>query len=363
METVTVQTGTGSYPVFVGREALAQMKEVLSAESAVSRKILLISDKTVFRLYGERVTEQLQELGEVVVFTVDSGEQAKSFEQYHSIITFALEKGLNRKSMIAALGGGVIGDLAGFAAATYMRGIPFIQIPTTLLAHDSAVGGKTGINHPEGKNMIGAFHQPAAVFFNPQFLATLPKSELRSGMAEVIKHALIADASFLSWLEENPSAIESPTEDQLVKIITAGIRIKASVVADDEKETGIRAYLNFGHTLGHAIEAALGYGKMTHGDAVAAGMLFALWLSKKELGLGINYAKYTSWFQAIGFPSNIPGGLSSEQLLTLMAADKKADSGAIRMVLLNEIGSPVIKSFLPEKLKSLLEAFRKGEAA
>ncbi|KZZ86414.1 MULTISPECIES: 3-dehydroquinate synthase [Bacillaceae] len=361
MESVMVAAGELSYPVLIGNQALELLDKVLADGGTVPEKILLITDDTVHRLYGKQVKERLEKISPVAMFAVQSGEEAKSFEQYYAILTYALEKGLDRKSMIAALGGGVVGDLAGFAAATFMRGIPFIQIPTTLLAHDSAVGGKTAINHPKGKNMIGAFYQPKAVFFDPQFLESLPAEEMRSGMAEVIKHAMIADASFLSWLQKDLSAVVNPNADQLATMIKEGIKIKAGIVSQDEKETGVRAYLNFGHTLGHAIEAALGYGRITHGDAVAAGMLFASWLSEKELNADLSAGELKDWFKEIGFPVAVPEELSSEELMNFMLSDKKTASGKVNMVLLKEIGTPVIHSYLPERLQDLLEEFRKEE--
>ncbi|AZB43335.1 3-dehydroquinate synthase [Bacillus sp. FJAT-42376] len=361
MEAVTVASADHSYQVIIGNGALSSFKHVLTDSGIKPEKILLITDDEVYRLYGEKVKASLCEYAPVEVMAVPNGEEAKSFEQYYAILSYALEIGLDRKSMIAALGGGVVGDLAGFAAATFMRGIPFIQIPTTLLAHDSAVGGKTGINHPKGKNMIGAFHQPKAVFYHPEFLASLPDREMRSGMAEVIKHALIANPSFLSWLQKDLTAVRSPNEEQLIKMITEGIRVKAAIVSEDEKETGVRAFLNFGHTLGHAIEAALGYGKITHGDAVAQGMLFASWLSEKELGSSIYYTEHKMWFKEIGFPVAIPEKVRTEELVSYMLKDKKSASGNVNMVLLEEIGSPVIHSFLPVRLQELLEQYRKEE--
>ena len=196
----------------------------------------------------------------------------------------ALDFKLDRHSLILALGGGAVGDLSGFVAATFMRGIPFIQIPTTILAHDSAVGGKVAINHPAGKNMIGAFYQPEAVVYDIDFLKSLPEHEIRSGFAEVIKHGLIQDPSFYHWLKENILSIDMMISDEnLIHFLSRGVEIKSAIVEEDEKETGIRAYLNFGHTLGHAIEAELGYGKLTHGEAVVIGMLYALQLSEKYL--------------------------------------------------------------------------------
>ncbi|MTH52174.1 3-dehydroquinate synthase [Bacillus mangrovi] len=357
MEQVAVKTTSSSYNVYIGPVSLGAVKEC--AENP--KKILLISDKTVYSLYGEQVKTLLGEIAPVECLVVESGEEAKSFEEYYRILTFALEKELDRSSMIAALGGGVVGDLAGFAAATFMRGIPFIQIPTTLLAHDSAVGGKTGINHPLGKNMIGAFHQPAGVFYDPQYLQTLSGGEIRSGMAEVIKHAMIADPLFLEWLQSDSKAVMAPDGQQLAYMIKKGIEIKAQIVSQDEKEKGIRAYLNFGHTLGHAIEAYMGYGRITHGDAVASGMLFAAWLSEKVLGADLNYTRLKEWFHSCSFPQPLVPEMKTEEFLPFMLKDKKAGAGKIIMVLLERIGAPVLYSFSREELQALLDRYRKEE--
>src|SRR5690606_22285980 len=212
-------------------------------------------------------------------------------------LTFALEQKLDRKSVILAFGGGAVGDLSGFVAASFMRGIPFIQIPTTILAHDSAVGGKVAINHPLGKNMIGAFYQPEAVFYDLDFLHSLPLHERRSGFAEVIKHSLISDEDFYVWLRENVHDLDQLRNEEMLYFLKKGIRIKEQIVSQDEKESGIRAFLNFGHTLGHAIEGEAGYGNITHGEGVVIGMMFALGLSKKKLGLSFHLDEFESWLK------------------------------------------------------------------
>jgi 3-dehydroquinate synthase len=237
-----------------------------------------------------------------------------------------------------------------------MRGIPFIQVPTTILAHDSAVGGKVAINHPLGKNMIGAFHQPEAVFYDLELLQTLPEQEIRSGFAEVIKHALIYDASFYNWLKSDINNLNSLTSEQLFESLKKGIQIKNEFVSKDEKETGIRAYLNFGHTLGHAIESEMGYGNFTHGEAVMIGMIFALKISKEVSGLSFNTEEFITWVKGLGYQTEIPAHLTVERLLSKMKQDKKSAGGSVRFVLLNQIGKPNLQElsddFLLDQLKN-----------
>lgn len=290
---------------------------------------------------------------------VPSGEKAKTFDVYQDCLTSALENKLDRKSLVISFGGGAVGDLAGFVAATYMRGIRFIQVPTTILAHDSAVGGKVAVNHPLGKNMIGAFHQPEAVVYDLDFLQTLPEHEVRSGFAEVIKHSLISDENFYNWLREEIQSLDNMNDSQLLEFLTKGIQVKGSVIAEDERETGIRAFLNFGHTLGHAIEAEAGYGKVTHGEAVAIGMLFALQLSTQLLGLDFNIEEFKTWLKNLGYATSIPAGLSNEQLIERMKQDKKTVNNTIRFVLLEKVGVPALieveEGILMMNLKKFVE--------
>ena len=281
----------------------------------------------------------------------------KQFSVYEACLTFALEQGMDRKSSIIALGGGAVGDLAGFVAATYMRGIPFLQVPTTILAHDSAVGGKTGINHPLGKNMVGAFHQPEAVIYHTDFLKTLPEKEIRSGFAEAVKHAFIADPEFLEFLMKNIIDLNSINHEHLTYILKRGIEIKASVVSIDERKSGVRAFLNFGHTLAHVIEASAGYGNITHGEAVMTGMIYALNLSKEILGLPYSISSFEAWIASLGYSLEIPFGLDFDKVIDGMKRDKKSISNKPRFVLLEAIGKPVLLEVDEEILRKTFLTF------
>lgn len=357
MKDLLIETASGIYTVSVGKNII-DTKLLDRIEEIKPSSILIVADAAVQNLYGEQLLETLRNAYKTEVYIVPSGEEHKSFENFYDIITFALKLGLDRKSLILAFGGGVIGDLAGFVAATYMRGIPFIQLPTTLLAHDSAVGGKVAINHPEGKNMIGAFYQPEAVIYDLAFLSTLPKNEMRSGFAEVIKHGLIGNIDLFHQLAAEISDLDDLNDEKLQHMIIEGIRVKAAVVKEDEKETGVRAHLNFGHTLGHAIEAEEGYGEISHGDAISIGMLFAIWLSEKVNKKDLHYEKTKKWFKGLGFPFEVSHSLSTESLINRMLKDKKSHSGTITMVLLNAIGEAETSSFESDHLRSLLEKWR-----
>lgn len=356
METIHIQTSSKSYDVIVGKGVRREIISFLTAHFSDLTRILIITDETVSKLHLEKLLPILESWNPVV-FTTPSGEKAKTFEVYYDALSIALENRLDRKSVIIAFGGGAIGDLSGFVAASFMRGIPFIQVPTTILAHDSAVGGKVAINHPLGKNMIGAFHQPAAVFYDLELLRTLSKQEIRSGFAEVIKHALIYDQTFFNWLKTNIDDFKSLTSEQLYESLTKGIKIKNEFVSKDERETGIRAYLNFGHTLGHAIESEMGYGNFTHGEAVMIGMIFALKLSNDICGLSFNTSEFTHWVQSLGYKTTIPAHLSAERLVKKMKQDKKSVGEAINFVLLEQLGKPKLvelsDDLLLEKLKSI----------
>lgn len=358
MINLTVKTTLKTYPVYIGVGAIQQLSTLLKDNSFNFTKIFIITDETVGELYLPTVLKSLSDFS-VETIKVPSGEKAKSFDVYYECQTAALKYKLDRHSLILALGGGAVGDLAGFVAATFMRGIPFIQIPTTILAHDSAVGGKVAINHPAGKNMIGSFYQPEAVIYDTKFLESLPIHEKRSGFAEVIKHGLIQDNSFYEWLKGNISSLNHFSEEELVRFLARGIEIKSAIVAEDEKETGVRAYLNFGHTLGHAIEAELGYGKITHGEAVLIGMLFALQLSKKYAGLQFETEPFYEWIHKLGYQVVLPKGLVFDQLIDRMKSDKKSIGQQIRMVLLKEIGKPLLFEFTEEEMQLELEIFTK----
>ena len=345
MEQIVIETASKRYPLFLGEEILSSLPKILASLSIPISKILVITDDTVARLYLSKLEAILQANYETYTHRVPSGEKAKSFEHFYECHTAALTYGLDRKSVVIAFGGGVIGDLAGFVAATFMRGIPFIQIPTTLLAHDSAVGGKVAINHPLGKNMVGAFHQPEAIIYDTALLKSLNEEELRSGFAEVIKHALIGDREFYQWLVAEVTSLRELHGSKLQHCIKKGIEIKSKIVKEDETEKGVRAYLNFGHTLGHALESSLGYGTVSHGDAVAAGMLFAIWISEKICNAPLNFEYFRSWFGRFDFPISIVKQLDPDVIVNRMKGDKKAAYGQIRMVLLNDIGKVQMKSF------------------
>jgi 3-dehydroquinate synthase len=355
METIQIHTESKNYNVFVGEGVRKELSSFLTNHFEGLTRILIITDETVAKLHLEKLLVELKSW-EPVIFTAPSGEKAKTFDVYYAALSAALENRLDRRSVILSFGGGAVGDLSGFVAASFMRGIPFIQIPTTILAHDSAVGGKVAINHPLGKNMIGAFHQPEAVFYDLYFLKTLPAHEIRSGFAEVIKHALIDDSNFFDWLKENVENLEALPMELLSESLIKGIKIKGKIVGQDERETGIRAYLNLGHTLGHAIESEMGYGNFTHGEAVMVGMVFSIKLSKELLGLSFNLEVFIKWIEGLGYQSKLPGELSNENLINKMKQDKKSVRDSIRFVLLEQLGQPILKevseAILFEQLKS-----------
>ncbi|MGE7764755.1 3-dehydroquinate synthase [Peribacillus sp. NPDC096540] len=343
MESMQIKTASKQYPVLIGKQAINELPDFITHELNQLNKILIITDEKVAELHLQTVKKALIKTGKQVLhYVVPEGEHAKTFEVFYECQSYCLSQQLNRKSLIIALGGGAVGDLAGFVAATFMRGIPFIQVPTTLLAHDSAVGGKVAINHPLGKNMIGAFHQPEAVIYDLEFLQTLPLQELRSGFAEVIKHSLIADKEFYRWLKSNIVDLNNITDEQFLTMITKGIGIKASIVEEDEKEMGIRAFLNFGHTLGHAVEGSMGYGNFTHGESILIGMVYALKLSSKEQGLDFKLDEFINWVSSLGYQTTIPLQLEKETLLNLMKTDKKSINEGATFVLLKQLGSPIL---------------------
>jgi 3-dehydroquinate synthase len=356
VQKVEVKTKSKQYPVYIGSGVTENLQDFIKKSFPDVSSTLIITDQTVGHLYLAQLESTLSDV-KTSHFLVPSGESAKTFDVYYDCLTFALEQKLDRKSLIISFGGGVVGDLSGFVAASFMRGIPFIQVPTTILAHDSAVGGKVAINHPLGKNMIGAFHQPEAVFYDLRFLSSLPEREIRSGFAEIVKHALIQDLSFYKWIRANVEDLSELNGEKLQHALVRGIGIKAVIVTEDEKETGVRAFLNFGHTLGHAIEAECGYGEISHGEAVIIGMLFALKLSKQITGLDFNEAEFASWLKTLGYQVSLPEGLSPNHLLERMKQDKKSIGQKVRFVLLNQIGTPVINEVTDDMLLKSLSEF------
>jgi 3-dehydroquinate synthase len=362
METIQIKTDSKSYEVMIGEGVLSKIKPFLSSHFNQLTKIMIITDEIVADLHLPKLLKELNEF-QPVIFTAPGGERAKTFEVFYNALSAALENRLDRKSVIVALGGGAVGDLGGFVAASFMRGIPFIQVPTTILAHDSAVGGKVAINHPLGKNMIGAFYQPEAVFYDINLLSTLPPAELRSGFAEVVKHALIKDPEFYAWLLNNVRDLRSFTNEQLLFILSKGIKVKRDFVSQDEKETGIRAYLNFGHTLGHAIESEMGYGNFTHGEAVMIGMVFALELSEKLLGLTFNLDEFVHWVRGLGYQVDLPEQVTQSNLIDKMKQDKKSVGESVQFVLLEAIGEPLLRKVADDQLGDSLNHFiqQRGE--
>jgi 3-dehydroquinate synthase len=356
METIQIHTESKNYNVYVGEGVSKDLGTFLVNHFSGLTRILIITDETVAKLHLEKLLSELNSF-DPVIFTAPSGEKAKTFEVYYSALSTALENRLDRKSVILSFGGGAVGDLSGFVAGSFMRGIPFIQVPTTILAHDSAVGGKVAINHPLGKNMIGAFHQPEAVFYDLEFLKTLPAHEIRSGFAEVIKHALIDDSDFFDWVKVNVQDLQTLPLEILSQSLIRGIKIKGKIVAQDERETGIRAYLNLGHTLGHAIESEMGYGNFTHGEAVMVGMIFAIKVSKQLLDLSFNLEEFTEWIEGLGYESRIPDNLSYENLINKMKQDKKSVKNSIRFILLEQLGQPILKEVSETVLLKQLTSF------
>lgn len=338
MEEMTITTPSKTYPLRIGPGLRHRLPELLAELPSSYSSFLIITDECVANLYLDDVLNALRHDFRVYHYIVKQGEEAKSFDVFYDCQTFALKKGLDRKSAVLAMGGGVVGDLAGFVAATFMRGIGFIQLPTTLLAHDSSVGGKTAINHPLGKNMIGAFYQPDAVLYDTDTLATLPLRELRSGFAEIVKHGLIYDAGLYDMLKQNVTSPDDLKTFPFANILKRAIAVKAAIVRQDEKESGIRSHLNFGHTLGHAIEAELGYGQITHGEAVAIGMVFAMKLSEAYFGVGLPVAECEQWLARLGFPVSIPRGLSPQNLIARMKRDKKAERDGMRFIVMKRVG-------------------------
>jgi len=355
MRTITVGLGERSYPIYIDRGLLARTELLLPHLG--QHKVAIVTNSTIAPLYVEPLTSALGNAAvEVVPIVVPDGEDHKNWQTLNTIFDLLLTHRCERRTTIIALGGGVVGDLAGFAAATYQRGLPFIQMPTTLLAQvDSSVGGKTAINHPRGKNMIGAFHQPRLVVADIATLDTLPARELSAGLAEVIKYGLIMDAPFLSWLEVNMEKLRGRDVDALAYAVARSCENKARVVAADEREAGARALLNLGHTFGHAIEAGLGFGTWLHGEAVAAGIILAARLSER-MGL-LNSAeveRVARLMSRAGLPTEAPD-LGVARYLELMGHDKKVQDGKLRLVLLRALGEAFVTSdFHPEDLRQVL---------
>ncbi|QIT53917.1 3-dehydroquinate synthase [Aquisalimonas sp. 2447] len=357
---LTVALGDRSYPIVIGPGQLGNGDELTSW--LPGRQALVVSNETVAPLYLDTLLRSLDGK-HTQTLTLPDGEAHKTVASCEKVWDSLLEHRFERSCTVIALGGGVIGDLAGFAAAAYQRGVAFVQIPTTLLAQvDSSVGGKTGVNHPLGKNMIGAFHQPLGVIADTGVLATLPEREISAGLAEVIKYGLIRDAEFFAWLEANIGALLARDEQALAYAIERSCANKAAVVAADEREQGVRATLNLGHTFGHAIETATGYSSWLHGEAVGAGIAMAAhlaramdWLSAEE------QMRILDLLRRAKLPVAPPSGIPSQRFLELMAVDKKAQGGRIRLVLQRRIGHATVTDEVPDAtLRATLDHFTGG---
>jgi 3-dehydroquinate synthase len=361
MHTLHVDLGERSYPVYIGRNLLRD-PNLLSRHIAGSQ-VVIISNETVAPLYVERVRAAVGSRQLITEVVLPDGEEYKTLDTLSGIFDRVMAQRHDRTTTFIAVGGGVVGDITGFAAACYQRGVNFIQVPTTLLAQvDSSVGGKTAVNHPQGKNMIGAFYQPQAVLIDIDTLQTLPARELAAGLAEVIKYGLISDEPFYRWLHEQMPRLLAKEEAALAEAIERSCSIKAQVVAADEREGGIRAILNLGHTFGHAIETGVGYGQWLHGEAVAMGMLLALelsarrgWVPESEVG------DLRKLLLAVQLPVDLPPSMTIDDFLTLMARDKKVVDGRLRLVLLSALGDAgVVDDVSEQELRDLLRDAGKG---
>jgi len=349
MQTLTVDLGERSYPIYIGPGLLANAE--LFRRHLAGQQVAIVTNETVAPLYLSSLQQALGGL-QVATVILPDGESFKTWETLQLIFDGLLQARHDRKTTIIALGGGVVGDMAGFAAACYQRGVDFIQVPTTLLSQvDSSVGGKTGINHPLGKNMVGAFYQPNAVVIDTSVLASLPARELSAGLAEVIKYGLICDPDFLAWLEEHIEELRALRSAVVIEAIERSCAAKARVVGADERESGLRAILNLGHTFGHAIETHMGYGVWLHGEAVAAGTVMALemstrlgWISAAERDRGIRL------LQRAGLPVVPPLEMTPQDFLEHMAVDKKVLAGRLRLVLLRGLGEAVITDDFPREV-------------
>jgi len=358
MKTLQVSLGDRSYPIYIGEGLLFQSE--LLTQHIKGSEVLVVSNTTIAPLYLQQVLDCLTDYRCESVVLPD-GEEFKTLEVMNQIFDRLLQSRFTRRVTLIALGGGVIGDMTGFAASCYQRGVPFIQIPTTLLSQvDSSVGGKTAVNHPLGKNMIGAFYQPQCVIADTTTLNTLEDNQLSSGIAEVIKYGLINDPDFFDWLEDNMSGLRSRDPAILAEAIERSCQDKADVVAQDELEQGVRALLNLGHTFGHAIETGMGYGNFLHGEGVAVGMLMAADLSQRMGWISLeDVERIKQLLLAAGLPIAVPEGMTAEQFMSLMSVDKKVQDGHVRLVLLRGIGQAIISDdYSADKLTHTLAAFQ-----
>ncbi|AIQ59544.1 3-dehydroquinate synthase [Paenibacillus borealis] len=365
MRSITVALGERSYPIYIGSGLLQNTGErCIEAGFPQRSPLLLVSDSEVAPLYLDKVAASLRGSGYTVVsHIIQAGEASKSLAVYEEVITTAIQGGLDRSSAVLALGGGVVGDLAGFVAASYMRGIGFMQIPTTILAHDSSVGGKVAVNHPLAKNMLGAFYQPSMVLYDLDTLATLPPRQVASGLAEVVKHGLILDKEFAYWCREHAGELLALDPEALGYALERGCAIKADVVCNDETEQGQRAILNLGHTIGHAIEAVGGYGVFLHGEAIAIGMAGAALLAAK---LGRDRAIYedtVSMLTALSLPVRLPAQYDEDELMEAMMHDKKFKEGRMTFIVPDSIGAvSIVGDVQASDVRGVIAQLKKEES-
>jgi 3-dehydroquinate synthase len=354
MRRIQVELGQ-SYEILIGAGLMARLPALLAPLRPT--RVLVVTNTTVDALYGEAVRASLAAVAATATCVLPDGESHKDMAQVQRVLDALLDLGADRKSVIVALGGGVVGDMAGFAAAIFMRGIRFVQVPTTLLAQvDSSVGGKTGVNHVRGKNLIGAFHQPVLVVSDTDTLRTLPPRELSAGLAEILKHGLLADAGYFDATLAQLSRLRACDPEALAAAIARSCEIKAGVVARDERESGERALLNLGHTFGHAIESLTGYGTWLHGEAVGCGLCLAADLSQRCGLIGATEVeRVAAAVAAAGLPRRIPG-LSMRAALAAMAGDKKAEAGEVRFILLERIGRAIQRTVAPHLVEDTLRA-------
>jgi len=342
-ECVHIDLGDRSYPIVIGSGLLGEGANY--ADLPAAALALIVTNTTVAPLYAQALRDALApRFRSVQVLELPDGEAHKNWETLNTVFDALLGHGADRKTVLFALGGGVVGDMTGFAAACYMRGVPFVQVPTTLLAQvDSSVGGKTAINHPLGKNMVGAFYQPRLVLCDLDTLQTLPQREIAAGLAEIIKYGPIADMAFFDWIEANSEALVAREPAALAHAVRRSCEIKAAVVGQDERESGLRAILNFGHTFGHAIESGLGYGEWLHGEAVGCGMVMAARLSLKLGGVDAAFVqRLTALIERAGLPIRAPA-FGAERYLSLMRVDKKSEAGEIRFVVIDRPGCALMR--------------------
>ncbi|MFD2925805.1 3-dehydroquinate synthase [Halobacillus naozhouensis] len=356
MTTLTIQSFQNKYDVNIGTGLRHEISDLLKSNYA---KVFIITDSNVAPFYLKEVISAFGEDTAVSSEIVPAGEGSKSMACYSSLLDRCLELQLDRHSLIVALGGGMVGDLAGFVASTYLRGVDFLQMPTTILAHDSSVGGKVAINHHKGKNLIGSFYSPVQVIYDTEVIGTLSNQEIRSGFGEVVKHALLSDHKWFQRLMD--TTLTEVNQEELVKHLTSGIKVKAEVVEADERETGLRKHLNLGHTLAHALEAEFGYGEITHGEAVAIGILFAMKISEQTIGADLPFQSYTRWLRHNNYPLHLVSQIDPERTVERMKWDKKTVGNAIHFVLLTQIGAPTVTALTDKKLIQIMTDFVKDE--